>query len=232
MSTVQSIIDGGFAKFAAARPESFTAGSELITEVGNALRAVFQVLARENPYIIGASAPINFDGAKWPRPTGCFRVIRVEADSGTLAAPMIAAGTEITVVPMVDRYIAAGSPSLYEFAQAFYPVGQSVDPSGGTITMFYARAPQMPTTTGEAVDALFPSDFDDYLKWAVAAYLAQKDQRDLDTSTARANQAAVLAQIVEWARSQTFSLVQRFPLTSPPLTSTNNGAAQPLKGQQ
>lgn len=230
MSTVQEIMDGGLAKCAAARPGTF-APAELIAEVGMALRAVFQVMARENPYIIGERVQVTWNGTGWSRPSNALRVIKVLADAGTLATPALAVGAEIGVVPYDDQRVAAGRACITELGQAFYPTGQSMDPSGGTITVVCATAPTPPTLATDPIDPRFPEDFDDFLKYDIAAYLAQKDQRTDDQATMRANQNAMLQQIIEWTRQQTYSLIQRFPQVNPPLTSANAGRAQPLKGQ-
>lgn len=229
-STVQAIIDGGFAKSAAARPDSFQSPAELVAEVGSALRACFQVLARENPYILGTSAVVAFGGTGWARPSGCLRVIKVLSDAGTVATPALAVGAEIAVVPYDDQAVCAGRASVTELGQVFQPTGQVNDPSAGTLTIVYARAPQLPVIATETVDALFPSEFDDYLKFDMAAYLAMKDKRQEDEQTFRASQSALLQQIIDWSQEQTYSLVQRFPLVTPPSTNTNAGRQQPAKG--
>lgn len=230
MSTVQSIIDGGFAKSAAARPESFQSTAELIAEVGAALRACFQVLARENPYILGAEAQVTFDGTGWPRPAGCLRVIKVKADAGTIAAPALAVGEEVAVVPYDDQQVCAGRASVTELGQRFLGTGQTMDPTAGTLAVVFAQAPTMPTLASESIDSRFPPEFDDYLKFDMAAYLAMKDKRLDDEQAFRTSQSALLNQIIDWSMQQTYSLVQRFPIVTPPTTNTNAGRQQPAKG--
>jgi hypothetical protein len=229
-STVQAIIDGGFAKSAAARPESFTSSAELISEVASALRACFQVLARENPYIISTTATATFNGTGWARPAGCLRVIKIMADAGTIAVPSLAVGAEIAVVPYDDQAVCAGRASLTELGQVFRSTGQSMDPSAGTLAIVYAQAPVVPTLVSETIDPLFPTEFDDYLKFDMAAYFAMKDKRSEDEQTFRSNQSALLQQIIDWSRAQTYSIVQRFPLVTAPLTNTDGGRQQPAKG--
>ena len=75
MSTVQQIIDGGFAKSSAARPESITEPAELVSRVGFCLREVFQIVARENPTVLGVTAKMAWSGTAWPRPANCLRAI-------------------------------------------------------------------------------------------------------------------------------------------------------------
>jgi hypothetical protein len=231
MSTVQQIIDGGFAKSAAARPESFESPAELVSEVGMALRAVFQVLAQKNPYLIGVSVSVPFGGAGgWPRPVDCLCVLVVQANLGTISAPTMAVGAEIMVVPFDDQAFCAGMPSLTELGQSFIPTGQAIDPTGGTLQVVYARAPIIPAQALDAVDPFFPPQFDDYLKYDLAAYLAAKDSRADDETRFRSNQSALLQLIIDWAQAQTYSLQQRFPVVTAPLTNTDGGRQQPAKG--
>lgn len=234
MSTVQQIIDGGIVKCAAARPESFESPAEFVSEVGLALRTVFQTLARENPYLLGQVVQVTYSGGigGWQRPNNSLRVIRVVADVTTtrVAVPALAAGAEINVVPFDDQDCAEGLPSLTEFGQVMIPTGQTVDPSGGTLTVYYVKAPTMPTAASDNVDPLFPSVFDDYLMWAVAAYAAQKDQRVEDMSLCYSKMGAILNQMIDWARAQVYELVQRHPMVTPPLTNTAGGRQQPLAG--
>lgn len=223
MSTVQTIITNGYAKSAAARPDSNASPTELIARVGQCLREVFQVWARENPLVLAVTGQVQFDGIGWARPTDALRIVQVRADIGTIAAPTIPAGTRIRVVPFDDPLVAAGKPCLTEMGQRFISTGQAVDPSAGTVTMVYARGPQQPTTVTDSVDPLFPSFFDDILQFDIALYLAMKDQREADVQLFTANKGALLKQSIEWTRGQTYDIVQRFPLISPPLTNENGG---------
>lgn len=227
MSTVQTIIDNGFAKSAAARVDSLAAPAELVARVGQCLREVFQVLGRENPHVLGASAAVAFNGIGWSRPADCLRVITVRASAGTLAAPPLTPGREIAVVPFDDQRVAAGKACLTELGQVYIPTGQVMDPSGGTLDLIYARAPIQPTTTVDLIDPLFPAFFEDFLQFDIALYLAMKDDRAADQQLFASNKSAILQQIIEWARGQTYAIVQRFPLVTPPVTNTNGGRQSP-----
>lgn len=230
MTTVATIISLGYDKSAAARPESIGSETELTARVGQCLREMFQILARENPYLLGTSASVSFDGSGWPRPSDALRVITVKADAGTIASPVLATGTAINIVPYDDQAFCSGSASLTELGQSFLPTGQAVDPSGGTVTIVYARAPEQPTAVTDDVDPLFPSFLDDILQCDIAAYLAYKDERTEDEQTFLALKNAGVQQMVDWARGQTYSLQQRFAQVTPPLTNTAGGRQQPVKG--
>lgn len=224
-TTVETIIQLGFAKSSAARPESFEVTSELVSRVGQCLREVFQVLARENPYILGTSASVTFGAPGWARPSDCMRVITVLADAGTVITPALAVGEPINVVPYDDQLFYEGYASVTELGQTFVPVGQAMDPSGGTLTIVYARGPVIPTDADDTIDALIPSFFDDIFQTDIAAYLAYKERRKEDEDIFLSIKNALIKQLVDWSNQQTYSLQQRFPIVSPPSTNTNNGRA-------
>jgi hypothetical protein len=222
--TAQNVIDQGYAKSAAARPDSMVATGELVTRIGQALREAFQIISRENPLQVGTTLAVAFDGTGWPRPTNCIRVIKLAANSGTIATPAIAVGAEIRIVPFDDQQICLGQPSVTELGQRYLPTGQGLDPSGGTVTMTYARAPIVPAAVTDAIDSLFPDWFIEFLNWDMAAYLAYKDMRQEDEQTFLAMKNAILQQIVEWVRSgSAYNMVQRFPLVTPPTTNMDGG---------
>lgn len=229
-TTIETIIELGFAKSSAARPESFEVTDELIARVGQCLREVFQTLSRENPYVLGTRASVAFDGAGWPRPADCLRVIFVQANGGTIATPPIASGAEIAVVAYDDQGFLSGQPSLTELGQAFVGTGQTMDPTNGSITIVYARAPIIPAAAEDTLDPLIPSFFDDVFQTDIAAYLAYKEKRTEDEQLFLGIKNALIGQLVDWATQQTYSVQARFPLVSPPLTNTTAGRSQPAKG--
>lgn len=230
MTTVQTIIDNGFAKSAAARPDSMMSPAELIARVGQCLGEAFQVIARENPFLLGASASVSFDGTGWARPVNCLRVIEVRATVSTVSNPAITPGDPINVVPWNDQRFCEGLPSLTELGQAFVSTGQTMDPTAGDVQLVFARAATIPTQVGDTVDPLFPAPLNDFLQFDMAAYLAIKDQREKDEDTFLAQKNALLTQLVEWCRGQTYSLQQRFPIVTPPVTNDAGGRQQPTKG--
>jgi len=219
--TAQNVIDQGFAKSAAARPET------LADAIEQRLREVFNVISREQPAIFGTIATVPFDGTGWPRPGNAQRVLLVTATAATIANPVIAAGKEICVVPFDDQLFCAGRPSLYEFGQRFVPVGQTMDPTNGTVNVFYSRAPQVPATVSDTIDALFPDQYQDFLNYDMAAYLAVQDDRGDDEQTFLGMKNGILTLMIDWAQQQTYSLKQRFPLTTAPTANTNGGRQQP-----
>ena len=225
--SVQDIIDQGYSKSAAARVQSIAAPQELVTEVGNLLREIFLTLARENPEILGAIATLNFDGTGWPRAADCLRAIKLQATAGTIVNPALAVGAEITVVPFNDQAFCKGDACVTEFGQRYIPTGQTMDPSDGSISQLYARAPIIPTQTTDPIDPLFPEFFSDVLACGIAAYLADKDERTEDKTTFLGLKAAGAQQIVQWSRGQTYSVQQRFPLVVAPLTNTDGGRQSP-----
>lgn len=230
MTTVQTVIDRGFAKSAAARPDSMAAPNELVARIGQCLSEAFSVMARENPYVIAAEESVAFNGVGWPRPSDTARVIKVVTNAGTVSDPALLPGTEINIVPYNDQRFCEGLPSLTELGQVFRATGQTMDPSAGDVTIVYARGPVLPLVVTESIDPLFPALHDDFLQFDLAAYLAAKDKRAEDQATFLAGKNAQLALLVEWTKSQTFSLQQRFPLITPPLANDDGGRQQPARG--
>lgn len=226
--SAQNVIDAGYAKSAAALIGDIASPAELVTRIGQCLREVFLILARENPYIIGTQAIAAFGATGWARPADALRVIKVNANAGTVAVPPYLTG-EIAVVAFNDQLFAKGKPSVTELGQVFIPVGQTMDPSGGTLTIIYARAPQIPLQASDPIDPLFPEFFADFLAYDVAAYLASKDERAEDEQTFLGMKSADLQQIIQWSRGQTYSLRSRFPIVQPPLTNTNGGKQTPAE---
>lgn len=228
--TVQDVIDAGFSKSAASRPETLNTPSKLIASVGYCLREVFQVASRENPYIIGTSADVDFDGSGWPRPADALRVIGVRATATTLANPALAVGAKVMVLPFDDKSFAIAKAALTELGQSFVPRGGQADPSGGALTMVYARVPTMPTALEDTIDAMFPDAQMDLLNYDMAVYLAEQDKRAEDQATFTAMKSALLGLYIGWAQAQTYEIVQRFPIVTPPLTNTAGGRQAPLAG--
>jgi hypothetical protein len=223
--TAQNVIDQGYAKSAAARPELMAAPTELIVRIGQCLREVFQVISRENPLVVGTTATLTFDASGgWARPADCVRVIKIQATAGTIAGFALPVGQELKIVPFDDTLLCAGQASLTELGQRFIPAGQTIDPTGGTVLMTYARAPMVPAIAADPIDALFPEWFIDFLNFDLAAYLAYKDQRAEDEQTFLAMKNAILQQIVEWVRSgSAYNMVQRFAMVTPPITNIDGG---------
>jgi hypothetical protein len=230
-SSVQNIIDQGTAKSSAARPNTQTSPQELVDRVGQCLREIALSMSREHPDMLAGLVAVPFNGTGFPRPADCLRVLKVQATAGTIANPAIPAGTEIAVVPFDDQGVYAGVPCLTELGQVFIATGQTMDPTGGSVGIIYARNFATPVLTTDLLDPLYPSPlFDDILNYDMAAYLATKDKRTEDEQTFLAMKGAGLGQLFDWAKQQTYSLVQRFPVGTPPLTNTNEGRAQPAKG--
>lgn len=225
--TAQSVVDQGFAKSSAARPETLNTPTELVDRINQCLREAFNVMSREQPALVGVRASVAFDGTGWPRPSNCQRVLGVFASAATIANPVIPTGQELNVVPFDDQLFCVGSPSLTELGQSFVPVGQLMDPTGGSVAIIYARTPVVVVTTDDTIDALFPDQFQDFLNYDMAAYLAEKDQREQDQQTFLTMKNGILSLMIDWCQQQTYSVQQRFPLNTPPLANTNGGRQQP-----
>lgn len=221
---VLSVINAAYGKSAAARPDAQMSNATLIAQIGLALYQWFELMGRENPYILGAQQSVAYNGAGWPYPSNCLKWIQVQATAGTIATPAIAAGTPLNVVPWDDQGFANGLPSLTELGQQFVATGQTVDPSGGTLNVVYSRTPVQPAQTTDTIDALFPDHLQDYLNFDLAAFMAVTDQRKEDEQTFLAMKGAMISASTTWAEEVSFGVTARFPLVTPPLTNRAGGA--------
>lgn len=221
--TVQNIIDAAFAKSAAARPDSMMSPQEFVVRVGQCLQEWFGIMARENPYVLGVVLSVPFNGTGWPCPSDCIKWIKVIADGGTVSTPLLPLGTEIDVCPYDDQGFTSGQASLTELGQVFLPTGQAMDPSGGSVSVVYARAPQLPAQTTDTIDALFPTFLDDFLIYDLAAYMAVKDARKEDETTFLALKSMSLEESIQWSQNRSFGIKQRSAMVTPPLTSRGGG---------
>lgn len=223
MTTYQDIISLGFAKSSAARPDTMTSPAELVARVNQCLLEWWQVIGRENPYVLGTKAQMAFNGTGWARPANCLRAIDVRADATTVVDPVLTPGTEIAVVPYDDQFFCEGRASVTELGQQYLGVGQTVDPTAGTLTLTFARTPVLGAQSTDSVDALFPVMFNDFLQYDMAAYLAEKDDRADDVQAFLALKSAQLQLSMDWAKAQTYNLQQRFPVVTPPVTNVDDG---------
>lgn len=230
MATVADIIDGGFAKSSAARPETMTEEAELVELVDDLLQEAFQELARVNPYVLGDIMTIEFDGTGWPKPVSCLRGIRLKASAATVATPAIAVGGAINIVPDDDPLVCEGAPSVVEFGQRYVPAGQAMDPAAGELTFYFVRMPTAPADFDATIDALFPPQGYNYLKFGVAEYLADKDKRTEDQARFEGKKTQALARLLRWAEAQTYDVVQRHAMMTAPLTNDDGGRQQPGAG--
>lgn len=149
------------------RPQSDLGAGEKIEVVARALRGLYAVAARVNPWVFASSAAVNFAAPGWARPANAEAILRVEKPDGS----------EVTVVPFDDRQAESGRPAVYEWGQIFRPAGNPNDPTSGQLTFYFATRPATPATLDTPLDALWIESYNALLELEVAIYLALKDGR-------------------------------------------------------
>ena len=181
-TTPRIILDGAYAKSNANKPSTMaTESSELLRVVTRAIRSLYTIAARVNPYffakyeIVAYDASAGVDG--WPRPEAAESVFSIQANP-TTDGGAIPAGTEITVVPQGDLIaLASGMYALYSLGKVFRPFAGALGPINGSITIYYSRVADAPATLNTALDYQWVEQFDELLKLEVAVHLAIKDRR-------------------------------------------------------
>jgi hypothetical protein len=183
MPTVEDVIVGAYQKSGKNNPGLVASESEeLLPEVFRALQGLYSFATRLNPgYFAGtASVPYSSGVGGWPRPVAAEAIVRIE----------VANGTEVAHVPMNDRRMERLKPSVYSWGQVFKLAGVPGGPSiSDTLTFFYAKRPDEPTTLSSEIDSTWNSQYDALLEYEVAIYLAIKDDPE--------GRAAEIAQLKE-----------------------------------
>lgn len=153
---------------------------ELLTLLNDRLRYYMAMGARKNRTRFGGRLVSAYDAnaAGWPIPQGAEMVLRLEAGS-SMTSPVIAAGTEVALLPYDQRHIEPQKPAVYTLGAFVYPAGRAVDPGNGNLVFLTASAPAAIPTLTSPLPIAWPETFDSILKWEIAIYLAQKDgERD------------------------------------------------------
>ena len=169
-TTPRQILTGSYAKSKKNQPGTIaTESTELLQVVIRALRAAYSYAARVNPIYFAESSDVVWDTDGWPLPTSAESIFRLENNADQ---------TEIVIVPFDDRTAESGMPAVYRMGAKLYPAGNAGDPDNTvTITFWYSKRPDDPADLDTAIDATWPEQFNELLILAVAAYLAQKDER-------------------------------------------------------
>ena len=184
-TTPQDILNAAYAKSEKNMPGTIaTESTELLQLVIRAMRGLYAFAARVNPIHFAESAAVVLAAGKWARPATAESIWRIEGGAATV--PVMAAGTEVVVVPVDDKLAESGKPAVYEFGQAFYSAGNASDPTSGTLTFFYSKRPTDPATLSAALDAMWVEQFNELLVLEVAIYLALKDGRADEAAALRA----------------------------------------------
>lgn len=172
-TTVMQIVSGGFGLSEYSRPE-LIAGREtaLVRCVARTMQTLFTFAARVNTTFFSTQTDVSFNSGGWARPADAESVFRLE---GLGASTTPNTSGEILVVPYDDRAAFAGQPSVYRIGQRFYGAGNSGDPTGGSLRIFYARRPSALAAFTDVLDPMWPEQFNGILEYEVAAFTARSD---------------------------------------------------------
>jgi hypothetical protein len=193
VSTVQDLVVAAYGYSSRNVPDVLvTTGfqSELTHLVARLQRALYTYAATVNPVFFAGFQDVDFtsdpDGevAGWPRPATAITVFRQEhIDS---------AGnhTKVVKVNYDDRQAEQGEPCIYALGQKYFPAGNPLDPTGGTLRFFFSRVPTDPTSFTSPLDSQWPETYDTLLIVQIAAYLAQKDGRTDEMQALQADEQA------------------------------------------
>ena len=185
-STPQDILNAAYAKSEKNMPGTIaTESTELLQLVIRAMRGLYAFAARVNPMYFAEKAQVAVAAGAWPRPVTAESIWRVEGDATTV--PVMAAGTEVVIVPVDDKQAESGKPAIYEFGQKFYSAGNATDPTGGNLTFFYSKRPTDPANLAATLDAMWIEQFNELLVLEVATYLALKDGRADEAAALKAD---------------------------------------------
>lgn len=161
---------------------------ELLALVGRALRGLFAFGARINPMAFATSTTQAGASGAWTWPDDVESWIRLEDNADD---------SEVVVVGFDQRTAEPGKPAVYYAGRSWYPAGNAgdPDPASDTLKYWYAKRADLPTTTAEALDALWIESFNELLVLEVAIYLAMKDERS-EVAVLRADRDRWLAQYI------------------------------------
>lgn len=210
--TALTVIENGVALSSMNRPELLaTNAAELVRVVDRAQVAVFALLSRLNPSLVGTFADVALTGTGWTRPSDADAVYRIEG-RGAQTTPTLTG--KIDVVPWDD--LAAATPAVYRNGQVYYSAGKSGDPTGGQLRFYYSKRPAQITSTASVLDTLIPDTYAPIYEFEVGTYLARKDGgRPNDANVTEQSQMAAerdrwLALLADWAAHETMNEVRRF----------------------
>lgn len=167
-TTPQDIITA--ARLRSIKPTSATDATELKEVVVRALRGIYSVAARVNPFFFGDTETVVFGSGGWARPANSESIVRVELETE--------GGAEVAVTELDDKLAEAGMPSVYRFAQKYRTVGRANDPEAADDLVFwFAKIPDTPANIAAPLDQTWVEHFNELLILETAIYLALKDRR-------------------------------------------------------
>lgn len=167
-TTPQNVLDAAYGKSIKNVPGKIaTDNTELLEVVHRALRGLYALAARINPYFFAKSVVVPHNGTGWPRPEDAESVVLIQN-----------ASADVGVVPIEDRAADSALPSVFRFGQLYRTAGNANDPTAGNLTFWYAKRSDKPASLSATLDATWVEQYNELLVLEVAIYLAIKDGRD------------------------------------------------------
>jgi len=149
--------------------------AEIVGVVHRSLRRYFTEGARVNPRVFSRTMEVGFSATVfgWPKPSA-NAVYRIERGDGV----------EVIRVDFDQKDADPARPAVYELGGVYYPAGNALDPSAGSLFFFISVRPRpLSAMTGDpagTLDPLWPEDFNGLLVLDVAMYLDRKDSRSVE----------------------------------------------------
>jgi hypothetical protein len=167
--TPQEVLNAAYAKSEKNQPGRIAEeATELLGVVNRAVRSLFMMAARLNPFFYMVSANVVYSGG-WARPTAADLIYRIEFTSG---------GAVVVTVPLDDKVAALANPAVYRLGQVYEGAGNSGDPTNEDLTFYYTKVPTDAANLSPAtIDTMYPDAYKELPVLVVAIYLALKDGR-------------------------------------------------------
>lgn len=169
MTTVQQIIEAGYARSTSNDAGKLAGDPELIAYLNRRYQMRFALLASASGDNKLASTVLNLAGspASAALPTDIIDIIRVQN----------AAGAKVHVIPVdeKDRSWHVG-PCVYRQGNSIVARGVAGDPvAGAALTLYHLDAPAALTLLASILDSRYPARFEGLLVLDLAVYLSTKD---------------------------------------------------------
>lgn len=204
MTTVEQIITAALARNRKNQPGITATSAELLAAFCRVYPVFFTIAARVNPAYFGVREVLLEDSESdpegWARPADAELVFRLED----------ADGVEVIVVPADERDADPTRPAVYGWGQVYYPAGQVLDPEPGTdeLTVWFSKTPELPDSTADELDPLWPMQFDELLVLELALLLAHKDERMAEVGLLRADRDVWLRRFIAHLEHETLPIVR------------------------
>jgi hypothetical protein len=216
-TTVQNILTAAYALSTKNKPGTIaTESTELLEVVKRALRGIYSAAARiDNTFFAGVGeVTANAEsggpaGEGWERPQEAESIFRIERTRGTTGG-VGDPNDEVVLVPYDDRKAEEGMGAVYRIGQAFFPAGNTPDPTGGELRFFFSRRPDDPESLASTLDSQWTEQFNDILIFDVGAYLARKDGREPEAAALLGEMGKCAARFVAFLEHKESNERRRF----------------------